>query len=116
MKPNEEFIQTRHDFTDDELLALGDEIASRLQEKSDIQSEKKIVTRAFSDKIKVIDKEMERIGQCIADKFELRETRCRVEYDVQSGKKRFYDAETGVHHLTQDMDDNDYKLFNEEED
>lgn len=113
---HQEFIQTRHEFSNEELLDLGEQMANRLQEKADIQAERKIAVRQFRDQIKVIDQEVERLGLCIAEKFELRETRCRVEINEATGQKYYYHAETGEHLLTQDMTEDDWKLFDEEDD
>lgn len=86
----------KHDFTQDEILEKGTELARINAEKNGIENEKKAVTSSFKAKIDAKDAEIQELSNHINNGFEHRYVQCRVQYnDPNTGYKTIVRLDTG---------------------
>jgi len=71
----------RHDFSDDELDEMRDNLVELIGEQTTQKLEKKEVVKSYNDKLKDIESRVKVIAQHISDRYTDRDIACTVEYN-----------------------------------
>ena len=88
-----EFVQVKHDYTQDERNELTRQLTSAVQEKSEQTERLKSVSADFKARIKTVESQISEATNKICNGYEMRSTEASVELDRKSGiKKLFYHA------------------------
>lgn len=97
IKPKNEKRHLAHDFTDDELRSLGDELANETMNLQNLESEKKSVVSQYKSKADEIKAKIQTISANIAARREFRWTDCEVRFnEPRTGKKTVVRMDTGA--------------------
>ena len=96
IKPKNEKRHLAHDFTDDELRSLGDELANETMNLQNLESEKKSVVSQYKSKADEIKAKIQTISANIAARREFRWTDCEVRFnEPKTGKKTVVRLDNG---------------------
>ncbi len=101
------------EFTQEELLKLGERNAILQQELTQIEEEKKANTAHFASQVKIKKEEINLTSTQIANKYEHRSVECEVEFHMpDKGKKKLTRTDTGESWI-ENMSDVDWNLWND---
>lgn len=103
----------KHVFTEQELLALSEDLAVKNQDLMSVENEKKSVVSGYGSRINEIKEGIGALSNKVANKFEHREVDCEVQYHTpEKGIKTLTRGDTGES-FTEKMSEMDYDLFNQ---
>lgn len=106
----------KHVFTEEELLALGEDLSVKNQDLMSTENEKKSVVSQYGSRINELKEGIGALSNKVANKFEHREVDCEVEYHTpDKGIKTLTRGDTGQT-FTEKMSSLDYDLFNQYQD
>lgn len=101
----------RHQFSDEEKIAMGGDLSRAIAHARDVESEFDEVKASYKSKLASATTRIGSISTALMNGFELRPTKCRVVYRPKERKKDFFlvDApEDAAPVLTEDMEAEDY--------
>lgn len=70
--PLTERVEYRHQFSNDELLELGDRLNNQIREKNQLEADKKSAMSAYKSRIDSKDAEIALTGNFLRDKYEIK--------------------------------------------
>ncbi len=94
-RPTETTRRLMCKLTQKEIRVYSDELALKVQEQNDTESEKKEATRGFTNLLKDNKRRQGVLSTAISTKKEERDVVCRFEYDMENGLKRTIRTDTG---------------------
>lgn len=113
METRKERRTLKHTFTQEELLALSEDLAVKNQDLISTENEKKSVTSQYGSKVNEIKEGIGVLSNKVANKFEHRDVDCEAEFHKpEQGIKTLTRGDTGEV-FTEKMSDVDYDLFNQ---
>lgn len=100
-------------FSDEELLALGERLAILQQEADQIEDEKKSSVAHFASQLKIKKEEINITATQVANKYEHRNVTCEVNYHLPvKGKKTLVREDNGESWI-ENMSDVDWNIWND---
>jgi len=100
-------------FSDEELLTLGERLAILQQEADQIEDEKKSSTAHFASQAKIKKEEISITATQVANKYEHRNVTCEVNYHLPvKGKKTLVREDNGESWI-ENMSDVDWNIWND---
>jgi hypothetical protein len=78
---SKETLFLRHNFTEDERLKMGDELASAYNRQADIDNEENVVKSQFKERRATIEQKISSLSRNLSNGFEMSNVECRLEWD-----------------------------------
>lgn len=100
-------------FTDEELLNLGERLAILQQESDQIEDEKKSSVAHFASQIKIKKEEISITSTQVANKYEHRNVACEVNYHLPVKGKKTLVREDNGESWVENMSDVDWNIWND---
>jgi len=113
MESRTERRTVKHNFTNDELLVLSEDMAVKNQELRHQEDEKKSVLSQYSSHINELKESISSLATKVANKFEHREVECTVEFHTPERDVKTLTRKDNGAIWTERMTDFDYDLFNQ---
>lgn len=88
-------VTVKHDYSQDELAEISDLLAKAVQDKSHVESEKKVVVKQFSDRIALHDKEIKDFANKVSNGHAYIEKAAEMYLDYTIEKRLYYDKRDG---------------------
>lgn len=89
-KPNTVSVYGRYELSKKELDEIAKQTALIVQQKDQLQEEKRNTVATLSSQIKDLEQQLSSLAQCTREGAEWRYLECRVEYDVTRGVKEYF--------------------------
>jgi hypothetical protein len=87
-------ITAKYEFTDQEINSMGRDLGQKHAELDVANRELDRVKLQFKERIGGLENRIKTIAEKVVNGFELREFKCRVEYDRSAKEKIYRDIET----------------------
>ena len=85
-------IDVRHDFNREELEAISNELAQALQKRKILEAELSLIKADYKSKMEVIDKDINRYGDNISQKHEIRAIPVYLYRNYSEGVRQYLSA------------------------
>jgi len=85
-----ETLYLRHNFTHEERLKMGDELAAAYNRQEDIDAEEAVVKSQFKERRASVEQAIGQLSRNLANQFEMRNVECAIEYDVPNPNELTY--------------------------
>ncbi len=106
----------RYDFTAVEIHDLSMKLANKIQDKSNIEDEKKSIVSQYKSQIDAIDAELSSVSSKVANGYEMRKVECQIDYHKpEQGKKTIIRKDTNEKSIEK-MTSEEWNLWNQEDD
>lgn len=99
----------KYHFTVEETRANATEVARKQIDREIIMNEKKSVMAGYTDRIKRIDLDINKLSRCIVDGYDIRDFECYIEKDFNAHLKRYIDIHTKKIVDERPLDPSDYQ-------
>lgn len=76
-----EVLYLRHNFTPEERLKMGDDLAAAYNRQESIDNEEAVFKAQFKERRATIDQAVTSLSRSLANQFEMRNIECRLEWD-----------------------------------
>jgi len=113
MESRTERRTVKHNFTNDELLALSEDMAVKNQELRQQEDEKKSVLSQYSSHINELKESINNLATKVANRFEHREIECGVVFHTPERDVKTLTRKDNGASWTEKMTEFDYDLFNQ---
>ena len=113
MEKRTERRTVKHNYTNDELLFLSEDMAVKNQELRQQEDEKKSVLSQYSSHINELKESISNLATKVANRFEHREVECEVEYHKPEQDVKTLTRKDNSASWTEKMTEFDYDLFNQ---
>lgn len=105
----------RHEFSEEELNEMRDNIADLVGEQTQVELEKKEVNKDFKTKLDDIKSRIKVLGLHLREKFSTHDVLCKVEYNQPEKNYMILTRTDTNEQWTEEMSANDWNLFNQPE-
>lgn len=105
-----EKIEARHNFSDEEKLAMLSELTRLNQDHERLVDEMKASSKGWKSRIESVLLRVKAITDNASNGYEFRLTECKVVFDAKKGKKRYYRKDNEEFVEERDMNPSDYEL------
>lgn len=85
----------KYEFTGDELKDIAENLAIKTQQLEEVESEKKAVMSAYTERLNRITGEVRKAASLYKDRYEMRDIECIIERDFESGEVRYIRTDNG---------------------
>lgn|GEM_PF-5578632 len=85
-----ETLFLRHNFTPEERLKMGDDLAAAYNRQEDIDAEEAVVKSQFKERRASVEQAISSLSRNLGNQFEMRNIECRIEYDVPNPNEMTY--------------------------
>ena len=107
---SQEVISVKNVFTEDELLEIGKLLSTVLQDKEDMEKEKKEVDKDFTERIKLKSVAISQLRDQIHNGFEMVDALCDIELDFTKKVRRYINIHTSNVEKEEVLHKEDYQL------
>lgn len=102
-------ISAKYVFNDEEKRKIGDDLAKKHLKKSELAEAKKVSAARMKEQIDTLQNEINGQSICLANGYEYRDYKCKIEYDFKTKMKKFIDIYTGKVVDVRDFEPEDYQ-------
>lgn len=102
-------IDAKHKFTPDEKVELSEQMARLTQMRREAEDAKKASASQYKSQIEEYDARLNGISERINQGYEMRSTKCYVEFDYPSKTKFYFSVQTGQEVDQRPMSENDFQ-------
>lgn len=113
MDKRSETHKLKCNFTNEELLNLGERNAILQQELDQVEEEKKSATAHFASQVKIKKEEIRLTSTQLANKYEHRSVECEVEFHLPDKSKKTLARQDTFDSWIENMSDVDWNLWND---
>ena len=90
----EEIVYAKYNFSEEELKTISNNIAQTINEKARLIDSKKSIMSKFKAEIDDKEATINIYANNLKDKYEYRDIKCYMEFDLKEKKRKYYDINT----------------------
>lgn len=101
----------KYEFSEEELLKLGNELSTKNQELRNIEDQKKSVVSEFGSRMTIAKEQISSLSDKVASGYEMRDIYCEVALHTPERNKKTFTRTDNGEEWVEPMNDTDHNLF-----